>query len=225
MRRAIRLAVAACSIISFRADTFFFDLGPGGLLGANEKPSATSSTAEGRELVDFDGTGHTIQYDNVTKRLELHFGWGSDPDAGGNGSPTQDLNSDFNDGLHIHGPAELTESANIIYNLLTEGVGEDATDPTHVEPFTDLSGNDTGVTAAYDGTVQLVDKGAYTVALQEADLLANRWYINVHSVDFPNGEIRGQLLQAVPEPEQYAALAGLGLLAFAGYRRAKTARA
>jgi len=30
---------------------------------------------------------------------------------------------------------------------------------------------------------------------QEADLLAGRWYVNIHSADFPAGEIRGQVVQ------------------------------
>ena len=29
---------------------------------------------------------------------------------------------------------------------------------------------------------------------QVADLMAGNYYINIHTVDFPNGEIRGQLL-------------------------------
>ena len=49
-----------------------------------------------------------------------------------------------------------------------------------------------------------------------------RWYINVHSAGTYAGcEIRGQLLYVIPEPEHYAAFAGLSLLAFAGYRRFK----
>jgi hypothetical protein len=54
---------------------------------------------------------------------------------------------------------------------------------------------------------------------QEADLLGELWYINVHSVNFGAGEIRGQLL-LVPEPEIYAMMAaGLGLIGFVTRRR------
>jgi hypothetical protein len=42
-------------------------------------------------------------------------------------------------------------------------------------------------------------------------------YVNVHTSSFPGGEIRGQL--AIPEPGTYALIAGLGLCAFASYRR------
>lgn len=47
--------------------------------------------------------------------------------------------------------------------------------------------------------------------LVESQLLANQLYLNVHSTLFPAGEIRGQLLMAVPEPSTYA-LAGVAVL-------------
>jgi hypothetical protein len=48
--------------------------------------------------------------------------------------------------------------------------------------------------------------------LQEADLLAGLWYLNLHTSAFGGGEIRGQVM-VVPEPGTLALLAGgLGLL-------------
>jgi hypothetical protein len=56
-----------------------------------------------------------------------------------------------------------------------------------------------------------------------ADLVAGLDYVNIHSVNFPAGEIRGQLLAApnpVPEPSTYASAGALllGLLAFRRWR-------
>jgi hypothetical protein len=41
---------------------------------------------------------------------------------------------------------------------------------------------------------------------QAADLLNGNWWVNVHTIDFPNGEIRGRLT-AVPEPSTVALVA------------------
>lgn len=56
-------------------------------------------------------------------------------------------------------------------------------------------------------------------ATQEAQLLDQLWYVNVHSTVNPAGEIRGQLL-LVPEPEAYALMAvGIGLVGLVARRR------
>ena len=53
-------------------------------------------------------------------------------------------------------------------------------------------------------------------AAQQADLLAGLWYVNIHSSQFPGGEIRGQV---VPAPGAVGLLAGFGLLAMGRRRR------
>jgi hypothetical protein len=58
----------------------------------------------------------------------------------------------------------------------------------------------------------------FTIEQQEAQLLAGKWYINVHSSFLPTGEIRGQLVP-VPEPRTYGMVAAIALLAFAICRK------
>jgi CHRD domain len=51
------------------------------------------------------------------------------------------------------------------------------------------------ITGVWDGT----EGNGTTLALQLANLLSNRLYFNVHTPDFPGGEVRGQII-FVPEP-------------------------
>jgi hypothetical protein len=76
------------------------------------------------------------------------------------------------------------------------------------------------VTAATSG---VVFGNSAPLTLAQANHLKNGdWYVNIHDGAFPGGEIRGQiLLVSVPEPETYAAMAGVGLLGFAAWRRIK----
>jgi hypothetical protein len=59
-------------------------------------------------------------------------------------------------------------------------------------------------------------------ASQVTDLLTGLDYVNIHTTQFPAGEIRGQLL-GVPEPSTYA-LGGAGLLALLVCRRIRAVR-
>ena len=74
---------------------------------------------------------------------------------------------------HFHGPAVADSNAGVQIGL---------------------SGFPTGVTSgSFSDTVTL--NGA-----QEADLLAEKWYINIHTSAFGGGEIRGQLYETKPLP-------------------------
>jgi len=75
------------------------------------------------------------------------------------------------------------------------------------------------------GSVVLTDPvgtgSSYTVAQQEADLIAGLWYVNIHTSQSPSGEIRGQIL--VPEPSVLLLLAAGAAFAAPMRRRATPA--
>lgn len=57
------------------------------------------------------------------------------------------------------------------------------------------AGENAGVAAPITITGQPTDSGVITLtAAQLDDLLAGRWYINVHTAANPDGEIRGQIM-------------------------------
>jgi hypothetical protein len=131
------------------------------------------------------GTG--ILFNDVTLVLSIDIGWGS-----GNGFT--DLSSSVSGG-HIHGPttsggtASFTQDASIAIVLSS------------------LAGwNSSRTAGGFTGNVTLT-------STQASQLMAGRFYINVHTSTNGNGEIRGNMV-VVPEPSAAAALliGGAGLL-------------
>lgn len=124
--------------------------------------------------------GQGIFFNDVTLQLTINVAWGS-----GNGF--LDLTSAANNS-HIHGPTasggsgSFTQDAPVLFNL--PRVSNSATNGSIVT------------------VVQLLDSA------QAADLLAGRYYVNIHTVNNGGGEIRGNI---VPEPSGIALLS-LGLL-------------
>lgn len=135
-------------------------------------------------------------FDNVSLALTINVGWGS-----GNGFT--DLTGTASAG-HIHGPTangaptSFGQNASVLFNF-------------GAAPFTFN-------TSATNGTVT----GTMTLTSgQAAELLAGRYYVNIHTATNPGGEIRGYLV--VPEPSSVALLlAGLsGAMGVAWFRRSR----
>ncbi|NDK56777.1 CHRD domain-containing protein [Pontibacter fetidus] len=69
--------------------------------------------------------------------------------------------------MHFHGPADTTAAA---------------------PPVVPITGFDTDSVGTFTDSAVLTDD-------QEDDLRDGLWYINIHSGTFPNGELRGQLIE------------------------------
>jgi hypothetical protein len=75
-----------------------------------------------------------------------------------------------------------------------------------------------GVPNATSGTIP--EQSFAITAAQVTALEAGLMYFNIHDAQFPGGEIRGQILPAVPEPSSLLLMA-TGLAGFAGVVRRK----
>ncbi len=58
-----------------------------------------------------------------------------------------------------------------------------------------VAGSNAGVALAFTGSVESPIKGSATLtAAQIDDLMAGKWYVNLHTAANPGGEVRGQVM-------------------------------
>jgi hypothetical protein len=199
MMRFVRIAIAILLVTAVGRQVFaeqiFLDFqgnGGFGLLPENEVPPITTSGASGGEI------GMGLVYDDVTNMLFMLFDF--DGLTGG-------INTGVASGMHLHLASDINDpfgsTGGIVFNLNS---GTDA-NVTYNSPLI--------INGAVSGSV---DVGVSLSEAQEADLLAGRYYLNIHSAEFGGGELRGNLVRAIPEPAT-SAIMGLGLLALVCRRR------
>jgi hypothetical protein len=190
-------------IATAQAAIWQFDLGGmagPGLLGGNVVDNLGNSGASGTEIPHNEVLG--ISYDDAENLLEFHVGWGSHEAIRGN-----DLSGVYvSSGLY--GPAGVSDNAagGPLYSF---GSGNG---------YQSLK-EQSGKSGLVHAQVRLVDIGGYTIAEQEADLLGSRFYFSVASTMYEGGEIRGQLLRAIPEPAEYGLAFGMIVFGWAAVKR------
>jgi hypothetical protein len=97
--------------------------------------------------------------------------------------------------FHIHAAA-AGQNGGIVFGMK---------DPNHDLDDQVINAATGRITGIWDGA----EGNGTTLALQLANLFADRLYFNVHTTDYPGGEVRGQIL-LIPEPATWS-LCLLGL--------------
>ena len=216
MHRSLIVFTAAVTLLAVstaaRADILFH----ADLSNAAENPPAVPTLATGAPRPASFGTADFVLNTAMTAMSFTATVFNIDF----TGSQTPDPNDNLTN-AHIHAGPNVTPLMNgpVVWGFI--GAPFNDTNPTDVvvTPFAN------GVGATVTGKWDAPEGNNTTLTDQLQNILANRSYINFHTIQFAGGEVRGNIL-VVPEPSSFAMLAmgGLGLIGFAARRKARSRR-
>jgi hypothetical protein len=134
------------------------------------------------------------------------------------GTQTADTNDNLTN-AHIHAGPAVTPLTNgpVVWGFIGSPFNDNNPTDVVVTPFAN------GVGATITGKWDAPEGNNTTLTDQLQNIQSNRSYINFHTVQFTGGEVRGNILVAVPEPSSFALLAigGLGLIGYGARRKAR----
>lgn len=185
---------------SARADTMFFAT----INSAQEVPT-NPSTATGFATFNLNDAGTAFTYSATIFGLDF------------TGMQTP-ATADNLMAAHIHAPAPPGVNAGVVFGFFGMPFNDNMPNDVVVTPFA------TGVGGTITGKWDTPEGNGTTLTAQLPNILAERSYINFHTMAFPGGEIRGQIVQGIiPEPSTYIlfALGGAGL-ALTWWRKRRT---
>lgn len=119
---------------------------------------------------------------------------------------------------HVHAGPTVTAATNgpVVWGFIGGPFNNNAPNEGIFTPFA------TGVGFSYSGVWNATEGNNTTLSAQLGNILAGRSYVNVHTVRFPGGEIRGNI-PPVPEPATWASfLLGFALLGLSFRRHRRT---
>ena len=125
-----------------------------------------------------------------------------------NDTATTEIYTLFLLNAHIHAGPAVTPITNgpVVWGFFGSPLNDVAPNDFTMTPFA------SGVGGTFSGKWDLGEGNATTLTAQLPNILAGRSYINFHTTQFGGGEIRGNIVAMVPEPESYALmLAGLAV--------------
>lgn len=134
------------------------------------------------------------------------------------GSQTVDANDNLTV-AHIHAPGPPGVNGPVVWGFFGAPFNDNNPNDVVVTPFA------SGVGGTISGKWDAPEGNNTTLTAQLSNLLGGLSYINFHTVQFPGGEVRGQILPpavAVPEPASLGLmLVGIAGLAGVGVRRGR----
>jgi hypothetical protein len=207
----IVVSALALSSATVRADIFLH----ADLTNAAENPATVPTTAVGAPRPASFGTADFILN---TAQTALSF-TATIFNIDFTGSQTADINDNLI-AAHIHAGPLVTPATNgpVVWGFFGAPFNDNSPNDLVLTPFAIGAGGT--ISGKWDA---LEGNGTTTLFAQLDNILGGRSYINFHTMQFPGGEIRGNI-GAVPEPSTWAMM----ILGFAGvgymtYRRRKTA--